>query len=357
MMGQRFLFLILSLAIVFPVFSQTNAITREANMMSDSDEIALQELRYFRPGGSGKDVLWDFSGMDGNEEGLKVSLLKDTLNRHILIDGETIRYYALDGDSLTLTSSESPLSIITFEHPQLVMRYPLAYGDSVSSPFLGQGVYCGDHHYRERGQSSVIADAMGRIVLDDDTIPNVLRTYSLKSYSICMDMDSAGLDTAKLKQVIEERYDWYAQGYRYPVFTTVISTSYDDAVPIGTTQRAYCMLPDVQNLQDDPYNRDVRRQDSIDNAKGGMASADIFHYSASQYDGHLTVDYSLDSDADITVLVSDVMGVTYRRSHFHNVKGDGYTMSIDCSGLRYGQYILYLNVNGKIYSENITIKP
>ena len=100
-------------------------------------------------------------------------------------------------------------------HPILALKYPLSYGDSVSAPFLGYGIYCGDHPFKETGLSTVIADANGSIVIDDDTIPDVLRIHSLKSYSICMGIDSTLLDNARQKQVVEERYDWYAHGYRY----------------------------------------------------------------------------------------------------------------------------------------------
>lgn len=355
-MSQRLIFMTIAFMVALTAFSEKGVITKEANMMCDSDEIVLQGLCYFHAGEQGTGVLWDFSGLQGNDGCMTVRHYKDSLNHNVRIDGKSARYYSFVGDTLLLAGSETPLSRTDYERGLLAMRYPMAYGDSVSSAFSAHGIYCGDHYFRERGSSAVMADASGSIVLGGDTVRNVLRVYSLRSYSICMDIDSAALDTTGLKQVIEERYDWYARGYRYPLFTTVTSTSYDNAIPVGTTQKAYCMLPDIQRLHDDPYNSDVRKSDSIEGARNRQRE-DIFHYSVKQSGGTVTIEYSLDADADITALVSDVMGVTYKRSHRRSVSGVGNTMTMDCSGLRYGQYILYMNVNGKIYSNNITIRP
>lgn len=346
--------MLLCLTTVVTACAQGNILTREANLLCDSDELIIQSVPYFYSIGNGEGYTWNFTGIDSNGK-YKVFHERDSLRVILSLSDHGITYYQSNNDTLYIIGRESPLCKAVYDVPQMVMRYPFAYGDSISKPFSGNGIYCGDHYFRERGSSTITADAAGEAVIGGDTIPNVLRVCTLKSYSVCMDVDSTALDTAKLKQVIEERYDWYARGYRYPILTTLTSTSYDNTVPIGTVQRSYCMLPDVQNLQDDPYNIDIRRKDSIDNARRDLANADIFHYSVNQHGGQIIVNYSLDSDADITALVSDVMGITYKRSRFHNVKGDGYTMSIDCSDLQYGQYILYMNVNGKVYSRNITI--
>ena len=79
--------------------------------------------------------------------------------------------------------------------------------------FYGKGIYCNDHIYREGGQTTLLADAYGKIILPNrDTLQNVIRLYTLRSYFICMDIDSIALDTARLHQVIEEHYEWYARG-------------------------------------------------------------------------------------------------------------------------------------------------
>lgn len=268
-----------SLLMVAPISAQNDKLTVEANLISDSDEISLQVIPYFHTSEYGANVIWNFSNLEVSEEVDKICYLKDILGRHAALCHGGITYYRLNSDTLSVVREESPLSKIDFTMPLLSMHFPFAYGDSLSSPFSGYGMYCGDHPFRKQGVSTVKADAEGSIIMDDDTIHNVLRVYNLKSYSVCMDIDSVALDTARLKQVIEERYDWYARGYRYPLFTTVTSTSYDDATPLGTVQTAWCMQPDVQKQLTDSCNEDIRRNDSIALAEKAKSTEDIIHYS------------------------------------------------------------------------------
>lgn len=82
----------------------------------------------------------------------------------------------------------------------------------------------------------------------------------------------------------------------------------------------------------------------------------IFHHSVTTTGKQLTISYSLNNTADITALVSDPMGIVYRQKKVHNDRGDGFAFTIDCGDLRRGQYVLYLNVNGIVYNEKLSIK-
>lgn len=304
----------------------------------------------------GTEKIWDFSDNISNEGSYKLWLQKDTLDRNVVLSTQGLTNFIYNDDTLSIVGKESPLNKIEYNRPQLSIHYPLLYCDSLSAPFAGSGVYCGDHPYREQGISTVMADAKGSIIIDGDTIPNVLRVYTLRSYSICMDVDSTALDTAKLKQVIEERYDWYARGYRYPIFTTITSTSYDNMKVLGTIQEACCMLPEAQSLLADRYNENIRKKASITNAGTAKDNIDIFHYTLYLDDKHITINYSLDESGDITALVCDAMGIVYREDHQHNKNGSGYTIELNTCGLRDGNYVLYINANGKIYSEKVKIR-
>ena len=67
------------------------------------------------------------------------------------------------------------------------------------------------------------------------------------------------------------------------------------------------------------------------------------------------IDYSLSSRATVSAIVSDPMGVIYRRSSRLDNAGEGYSLIFDVGGLRRGKYILYLNVNGKVYDNKIVV--
>lgn len=323
--------------------------------MRDSDELSVQEIPYFYPDSKGDNIVWDFSGIADEGMDYKVLLQKDTLGRNVGLGNDGVTYYRFNTDTLFLVCHENPLWRIYYMHPILALKYPLSYGDSISAPFLGYGIYCGDHPFKETGLSTVIADANGSIVIDDDTIPDVLRIHSLKSYSICMGIDSTLLDNARQKQVVEERYDWYAHGYRYPLFTTVSNTSYDDMQVVGIQRKAYCMSPDVQGLLIGQYDSNIRKSDSSANTTSQGGIQDVIQYGITQNDSKLTIYYTLDDTADITAIVSDTSGIVHRKAYQHGESGNGYSITINCTGLRHGKYILYINVNGKVYSEKVTM--
>ena len=126
-MSQRLIFMTIAFMVALTAFSEKGVITKEANMMYDSDEIVLQGLCYFHAGEQGTGVLWDFSGLQGNDGCMTVRHYKDSLNHNVRIDGKSARYYSFVGDTLLLTGSETPLSRTDYECGLLVMRNPINY--------------------------------------------------------------------------------------------------------------------------------------------------------------------------------------------------------------------------------------
>lgn len=352
-MTRRFFILLHCLVVMITASAQDAMVTKFANIPCDSDELQLQTIPYINTTAKGDKNTWNFSNLTFGKI-CKVRHASISKGSVISIADHDMTYYSLDDDALFVTGKESPLCKVEYSVPLLKMRYPLAYGDSVSKPFKGNGMFCGDHYFREQGLVTIIADAMGKILLDEDTLYNTIRVSTLKSYSICMNMDSSSLDTASTKQVIELRYDWYARGYRYPIITTISKTSYSGMQPVGTKEEAFCLFPNTQRSAQDIINAEIRRNDSIslsDNAR----NKDIIHFSISQNSNSLVVNYSLDESANIIALLSDVMGIVYRQNRQYHNKGNGYVLNIDIGGIRNGEYILYLNVNGKIYNNKIKL--
>lgn len=69
----------------------------------------------------------------------------------------------------------------------------------------------------------------------------------------------------------------------------------------------------------------------------------------------ITVGYTLRQDATVTAMVCDISGVIYRQQSQTGQTGDHYQMTILCDGLRRGQYVLYMNVNGQVTSQTISL--
>lgn len=81
-----------------------------------------------------------------------------------------------------------------------------------------------------------------------------------------------------------------------------------------------------------------------------------FSYQLATNNNHVNIIYNLEHPAHIHAMLVDVMGTVHRELQQTNNPGVGYTMNIDCSSLRRGQYIIYINVNGTIFNTKIPIK-
>lgn len=332
-------------------------VTFDANAPRIRDKFVKQEMEYFSPGQSGEDVVWEFSNLEVLKD-YPIEYFSDSDSVLITaLEPTMLRKYAVTSDTLKYVGYETALKNMDYERPIILLTYPFSYGDGISNPFIGNGIYCGTSSIRTIGSVSSEADAFGSILLsEEDTIRNVLRVHIVRSASVNMNAlnDTTVFDPNNLKQEIEERYQWYARGYRYPLFETVSTTNYNNMEPVSCLQKAYSYLPDKQRLLNDPLNESITNRDSI----AGQSRSDntIINYKTYVNGSDITINYDLTEKATVTILVCNHMGFVYHHSSFTQSAGIGYTRDITCNGLPHGVYILYLNVNGKVYSEKVELK-
>ena len=320
------------------------------------DSLSRNRIRYFSPGNGGQNKVWDFTKKLNSKESTQVMFITDSTGVVSVIETGKISYYRTTPDTLILFGSESPLEKREYAVEKIIKRFPLQYGDSISEGFRCEGVYCGNHLFREAGTTTIKVDAVGSIVLaENDTVRNVRRVHTIDAYTICMDLDSAALDTAKLTQIIDERYEWYLPKSQYPIIEDVTSTSYYNMNVVGTTKYAYCNLPANQVsayiTQEDDFTDD--EQEGFTDQ--GQYSPDIIHYTIECQGKVVNMTYDLDRDATITTIVANHIGTLCMSKQWTQSVGQGYSVQIDCNGLPSGIYILYINVNGKVYSEKVTL--
>lgn len=321
-------------------------LTKETVGFEEGDYLR-SEVDYFEPGDGGENCLWDFSNLEISKTAHDVIQRIDSLNQMVVVDDKQITYYMMRGDSLLEIGNETPLKETFYYKPLCSMRYPMALEDSLSKVFEGYGIYCGNHFFKESGVCNVVVDGHGDIVLSEtDTLKDAVRVYKLKSYSIAMDIDPSKIDSAQLKQIIEEKYEWYVKGYSRPIFESITSTSYANLSPLGTSRYAYCSLPETLFFDDEeaPDNNDNDEQ---------VVPKDIIHYTVNVDGGSVDIEYDLDEKANITMLIASQMGVVYSHKKLTQDAGTGYHVNFSIAGLRPGIYVLYMNVNGKIFHETI----
>lgn len=336
----RFLVLILCLAFYqHATFAQS--ITELQNKPTAGDKIERQVVEGINCGNKGNNILWDFSNCKLKEEISPIRISSDSLGFHNSELGLR-SYYVQSGDSLLKYAFHSKLEKMTYRKPQIVMLYPFNYGDSISSPFYGEGTFCNSYRLSHCGTRTILADAKGNILLPDHKIiKEVLRIHTITSNNILLEGRDANLiDTATTKQELTEDYLWYAKGYRYPVFEYHVSTSYGNGQKVGTSSIAYCNLPDI----------------FIDDAVSLTETRIPMEYKISQTGNSIQISYTTMVDAAISFVIANTTGMVYQNKRYSCKACEKYNANFNCSGYPRGEYILYINANGIVKSEKFQLK-
>ena len=69
----------------------------------------------------------------------------------------------------------------------------------------------------------------------------------------------------------------------------------------------------------------------------------------------MTIHYDTDHETRVTALISNGLGYIYRPADQTCPAGSG-LLSLSSAGLRKGQYIIYIHVDGNQYAEKVNVK-
>lgn len=323
------------------------------NEKRNFDKIYYQSVFFTTPGKSGENVIWDFSSIETKDDGIYKYVVDSCKRIHQYVDQEK-NSYVLRDNLLSQYKYENRLAKIKYVKQKNVLRYPLQYGDSIISNFLGYGQYCDDHIVKVKGQVLTQVDGVGKLVLsENDTIYNVYRVFTITSTSLAMDIDKTNFDSTQLKQEIEEKYEWYSDSFRYPIYSVVQRTSFSNLEQVGSKQYAYRLLPEgideLSNILNDSLNSNNLSSENEN-------IPEKFHYKVECSNGEIKIIYSSDDDATVKAIVSNPYGVIFRQQNKIVKAGESGNIMISTNGLVPDLYVLYLNVNGRISSKTINIR-
>ena len=348
------------------------------------DKVKKQHVENMPLASTGRHTLWDFSEMELSGKSHRVKYSPADINGlDSLIAGtehRTRSYYRCTQDSLLLCGYEDNLNRVSYDRPELLLHLPLRYGDRSEGVFHGTATYCEKMFMRVCGSYTVETDGTGSMVLPSgDTLRHVsrvhLRELALQQYyphimterelqtyvdsiapytadSIVQRLSADSLTT------VTDTYRWYAAGYRYPILE-YMTTGWQGEAP-GETTILYCS-PEEQKLYSDEENEQVReclaqadRQGGNDNNAVPSPSA-LSRCEVSVHGQMVRVSFDLSKDAMVTGLVCTVSGMVQRQQSQRFAAGADNQMGLDCSGLRKGEYVLYLNVNGTVQSYAVSL--
>jgi hypothetical protein len=280
-MKRIYIILLLLPELFVTELSSQHSLQSQLNMFRPGDIIVKQQVSYKDPGRSGENVLWDFGNLDIEKESYKLSY--SSLKEDSIIVGtehRTMYYYSLSDDSLLLWGYENPTTLMTNRQPELLLKFPVNYGDRTQSYFSGKGKYCDRLQLSAMGTVHTFADAYGMMILPNkDTLRNVLRVKTVKRIAeetkpflhrksdagSAISTDSIDFrlrnDTTVLGLIT---YRWYARGYRYPVFETVKSVVNYRSSERKYFNTAFFFPPEAHEyLTEDEANRDLLESEAF----------------------------------------------------------------------------------------------
>ena len=341
--------IVMSLATV-GVFAQPK-ITYQANGLNVGDMRNMKEVEYKAQGEGGANKVWNFSGSKeiksmniAQNANVAVQIGNvDLSSRGTLLacdeGGEKTTYYEITGSEKKYWGLTNGSTKIEFNQPVVDLKFPMAYQDVVGGVLDGYYV-SGNAVENISGNYFTEADAWGSLVLPDGKeYSNVLRVKLTKTYT-----QKYGSTNYNIKTV---RYQYYAEGVRYPVLIALESVLDNDcncACGHSTSEQMFYLPVDQSDMHQiinkqslvqsdvrinvfpNPAIDEVTAQVNLEGIAEEKASVDVVDAS-----GRLVKDFGsynlIEGQNDIKLQVSDVVsghyfvrvrvnGVSYAKSLF-----------------------------------------
>ncbi|OJV39292.1 MAG: hypothetical protein BGO29_01600 [Bacteroidales bacterium 36-12] len=348
------LFLLASVSVT--LFAQ-HRLTREFNTLRPADQIVKQQVEFKDPGSSGRQLTWDFRMLQPlNEEYSLKYFIPDSTRMDTIcgMEHRTRYYYSQKRDSVWAIGFENATTMMEYHAPELRMRFPFGYGDTLFSYFEGSGEYSRMLKLSVKGYTSVEADAEGELLLPDfESVKNALRIRTLRYYTeIGMDSTEMQLDT----------YSWYAEGIRYPVFESVKTDiirrrktgngneSVSDTT-IFTTSFYYPPLMQTSQVQTEPLPENS--DNTLTGAEAVFTEAKLLPNPVVQ---QLHIQYKLTRNARIWFTVHNNVGISVCQTTPMDMTEGYHDTTINMGHLLTGTYMLYVHVDDMVLQRVVVKK-
>ena len=342
------------LCFLLPIGLQIQAqnITSVQNRIYGGDSLMIQQLDLEDFNLQGVDHTWNLKDVTQYKKKLKSRYIE---KKDSIIGIELLNHvvYHQSKKGVSIVSIKDGLVQIDYDEPELYLKYPMKQGDSIAGQFIGHGVYCEQIPMQRYGTYITKTDSIGKIVLPNGKeIRGVIRVHTERL--INQNYGDKLVDRTELQ---EDVYRWFADGYRYPILEAFVTTKDKKVIE----EFLFYNDPEEQKLlASNDENKAIR--DAV--AKTGEEDSDHkktrnedhgFKYDISLNGQEITITYQTGEPAKIIALLANNQGHVYQRLEKKGKSNTG-TINISTNTLRRGQYVVYLNVNGKSYSEKINIK-
>lgn len=331
--------------------AQEFKLTTDFNNYRAADKLVKQQVEFKDPGSKGRDLLWDFSFVQAKNEGYTLDyFIPDStdMTRLCGMEHNTRYYYGQKTDTLLTLGYENSTTYMEYVQPELRMRFPFQYGDTLFSTFEGVGEYCHQLALAVKGSTRVEADAEGELLLpQSEVVKKALRVHTQRHYT------QTGKDSLEMTH---DTYSWYAAGIRYPVFesikTTLLKTGNTADTTVFTTSFYYPPEKQTQQIATDPLPTELQ-EPPLQGIAAVFTEAKLM---PNPVVDNLNIDFKLTRPARVWFTVHNNAGIPLCQTAPQQLTDGYHTTSVNMSQLVTSTYALYVHVDNMVMRMSVVKK-
>ena len=300
---------------------------------------------------------WDFSNSKYLGQEKEVFFVGNDSNRIKMIDKDAILDFSQDKEHLLLKHLQTPLLNIDFGNSFEYLKFPFPLNDSLVCQIEGKGTYCSKNKLVLSGTCCTKAMTKGKLIMPcNDSFYNALLIQRSIVANINVSNDSLMSvrqdEPMKFKAAI---FEWYAMEYRYPILKVIEASIKKGERKVLDQSFAYAANVEGMSHLEDEQNKELKDKMRGISLESNTKQGDI-SYKVSVNGKKVCLSYSLVSDAQLRLLICNTSGMVFKSASLQQQAGNDYRKDFDCSGLPLGEYVLYIHVNDKAFSEKVHIK-
>ena len=338
--------------------AQSRELTTTANLSKGGDSIHYDFITATVPQSSSfSEQLWDFSNSKYLGQEKEVFFVGNDSNRIKMIDKDAILDLSQDKEHLLLKRLQAPLLNIDFGNSFEYLKFPFPLNDSLVCQIEGKGTYCSKNKLVLSGTCCTKTMAKGKLIMPcNDSLNNTLLIQRNIVANIDVSKDSLMSvrqdEPMKFKAAI---FEWYAMGYSYPILKIIEASIKKGERKVLEQSFAYAANIEGMSHLEDEQNKEQKDKMRGISLESNTKQGDI-SYKVSVNGKKVCLSYSLVSDAQLRFLICNTSGMVFKSASLQRQAGNDYRQDFDCSGLPLGEYVLYIHVNDKAFSEKVHIK-
>ena len=325
----------------------------DKNVYQKGDSLYKYQIEFKDPGSVGKELEWDFTHIQIiNDHYLIKYFWLDTVDTTKLcgMEHRTRYYYRQQSDSLWATGFENHTTKMDYTTPELKMKFPFAYGDTLFSTFEGKGVYSNMLNLYSRGYTRVKADAEGMLKLPD-LKGKALRVHSQRHYTevkanqnrfqIPVANGATNTLSNDTLRMTLDTYSWYVQDIRYPVFESIKTAIHRAGQDTTVFHTSFYYTPEELPADANLEKPEIPKIEQVFTEATMLPNPVI---------NDLLIDYKLTRSALIRFSVHNNIGIPMRRTIQRNLPSGRHYETIPMGGLGTGTYTVYVHVDDMVMS-------